>query len=94
MCRITLGFLSLSGMLIKNAIGLIDQINLEVREGKETFLAIVDSAVSRLRPVALAVTMAFGLGFATILTMVVAPMLYAIFLKARAPAATTAPSTV
>jgi multidrug efflux pump subunit AcrB len=102
----TLGFMSLSGMLIKNAIVLIDQINIEVRSGKLVWDAILDSAVSRLRPVALAavttilgmaplfpdaffasmaVTVAFGLGFATILTMVVVPTLYAIFFKAKAP---------
>jgi len=103
----TLGFMSLSGMLIKNAIVLIDQTNIEVRAGKETFVAIIDSAVSRLRPVALAavttilgmaplfpdaffvsmaVTISFGLGFATLLTMVVVPTLYAVFFNAKAPA--------
>jgi multidrug efflux pump subunit AcrB len=49
-----LGFLSLSGMLIKNAIVLIDQIDLEIREGKEPGLAILDAAASRLRPVSMA----------------------------------------
>jgi len=33
--------------------------------------------------VAMAVTIAFGLGFATILTMVVVPVLYAIFYRAK-----------
>jgi multidrug efflux pump subunit AcrB len=49
-----LGFLSLSGMLIKNAIVLIDQMDLEIREGKPVYDAILDSGVSRLRPVAMA----------------------------------------
>jgi multidrug efflux pump subunit AcrB len=49
-----LGFLGLSGMLIKNAIVLIDQVNLERREGKAPYPAILDSAVSRLRPVSMA----------------------------------------
>jgi multidrug efflux pump subunit AcrB len=49
-----LGFLSLSGMLIKNAIVLIDQVNIELRGGKDTFNAVVDAAVSRLRPVGMA----------------------------------------
>ncbi len=101
-----LGFMSLSGMLIKNAIVLIEQINIESRAGKDTFAAIIDSAISRLRPVgmaaattilgmtplfpdaffvSLAVTVAFGLGFATVLTMVVVPVLYAIFYRAKAP---------
>jgi multidrug efflux pump subunit AcrB len=49
-----LGFLSLMGMLIKNAIVLVDQINVETAEGKSTYDAIVNSGVSRLRPVAMA----------------------------------------
>ena len=57
-----LGFLSLIGMLIKNAIVLVDEINLQNSEGKEPLLAIVDSAVSRLRPVAMAAsTTALGM---------------------------------
>ncbi len=93
-----LGFLSLTGMLIKNAIVLVDEINLQSKEDKPAIDAITGSAVSRLRPVAMAaattilgmaplfpdaffvsmaVTVAFGLGFATILTMVVVPVLYA-----------------
>jgi len=99
-----LGFLSLSGMLIKNAIVLVDQIDLDIREGKPTYDAILDSGVSRLRPVAMAaattilgmiplftdafyiamaVTIVGGLAVATVLTMVVVPVLYAIFFKAR-----------
>lgn len=46
-----LGLLSLSGLLIKNAIVLVDQMDLEIREGKPRFDAIVDSAASRVRPV-------------------------------------------
>lgn len=49
-----LGFLGLSGMLIKNAIVLIDQINIETSEGKTPYEAILASAVSRLRPVCMA----------------------------------------
>jgi multidrug efflux pump subunit AcrB len=100
-----LGFLSLSGMLIKNAVVLIDQIDLEIREGKPVFQAIVDSSVSRLRPVAMAaittilgmipllqdaffvamaVTIMAGLAFATALTLIVVPVLYAIFFRASA----------
>jgi multidrug efflux pump subunit AcrB len=41
-------------MLIKNAIVLIDQIDMEIREGKEMGLAVLDSAVSRMRPVMMA----------------------------------------
>jgi len=101
-----LGFLSLMGMLIKNAVVLIDEINLQLSEGKELLAAIVDSGTSRLRPVAMAasttalgmlplltdaffvamaVTIIFGLLFATLLTMVVVPVLYAIFFRAPNP---------
>jgi multidrug efflux pump subunit AcrB len=99
-----LGFLSLMGMLIKNAIVLIDEINLQSGAGKELTSAIVDAGVSRLRPVAMAasttalgmipllfdaffvamaVTIIAGLIFATLLTMVVVPVLYATFYKAK-----------
>ena len=99
-----LGLMSLSGMLIKNAIVLIDQIDLEVREGKAPFHAVVDSGVSRMRPVMLAalttmmgmiplfldaffismaVTIVFGLGFASVLTLVFVPTLYATFFKIK-----------
>lgn len=100
-----LGFLSLMGMLIKNAIVLIDQINLELAEGKALLPAIIDSGASRLRPVAMAasttalgmipllfdaffvsmaVTIIAGLMFATMLTMIVVPVLFAVFYHAPA----------
>ncbi len=49
-----LGFIGLSGMLIKNAVVLLDQIDLEIREGKDPYTAVLDSSVSRLRPVTMA----------------------------------------
>ena len=49
-----LGFLGLSGMLIKNAIVLIDQIELELSQGKAPYKAVLDSSVSRMRPVIMA----------------------------------------
>jgi multidrug efflux pump subunit AcrB len=102
-----LGLLSLTGMLIKNAIVLIDQIGIEIEEGKDTYNAVVDSGLSRLIPVmmaamttilgmapllqdaffiAMAVTIMFGLGFATVLTLIVVPVLYAIFYRVPSPA--------
>ena len=99
-----LGVMSLAGMLIKNAIVLIDQIDNELAAGKEPFQAIVDSGVSRLIPVSMAalttilgmipllkdaffismaVTIMFGLGFATVLTLIVVPVLYAVFFRVR-----------
>jgi len=101
-----LGFLSLIGMMIKNAIVLLDQINLEIAGGSEIFDAILNSGVSRLRPVgmaaattvlgmaplfpdpffnSLAMTVAAGLTFATVLTMVVVPVLYAIIFRVPSP---------
>lgn len=97
-----LGLLSLSGLLIKNAIVLVDQMDLEIREGKPRFDAVVDSATSRVRPVmmgslttvlgviplffdaffkSMAVVLVFGLTFATLLTLIVLPALYAIFFR-------------
>ena len=49
-----LGFLSLFGMLIKNAIVLLEEIDLQIDEGKEKSMAIVEASLSRLRPVSLA----------------------------------------
>jgi multidrug efflux pump subunit AcrB len=46
--------MSLAGMMIKNAIVLLDQINLEIEAGKNRYQAVIDSAISRLRPVVLA----------------------------------------
>jgi multidrug efflux pump subunit AcrB len=101
-----LGALSLSGMLIRNAIVLIERINDNLEEGSTPYEAIVDSAVSRLRPVALssgttvlgliplvqdpffvamAVAMMFGLTFATVLTLVVVPTMYASFFRIKSP---------
>lgn len=99
-----LGVLSLSGLLIKNAIVLVDQMNLEIDNGKPRFSAVVDSAASRVRPVmmgtlttvlgvlpllldaffqAMAVVIIGGLSFATLLTLIVVPVLYAIFFRIR-----------
>ncbi|MEM1236395.1 MAG: efflux RND transporter permease subunit [Pseudomonadota bacterium] len=50
-----LGILSLTGMLIKNAIVLIDETDGQIASGKARMTAVVDSAVSRVRPVCLGV---------------------------------------
>ena len=49
-----LGFLGLSGMIIKNAIVLIDEIELQLSRGVEPYKAVLDSSVSRMRPVMMA----------------------------------------
>ncbi|MBW2313575.1 MAG: efflux RND transporter permease subunit [Deltaproteobacteria bacterium] len=57
-----LGFLSLSGMLVKNAIVLIDEINLQRTTSPDLLTAITNSGTSRLRPVAMAAsTTALGM---------------------------------
>lgn len=50
-----LGLLSLTGMLIKNAIVLIDETDSQIAEGKARLQAVIDAAVSRVRPVVLGV---------------------------------------
>lgn len=49
-----LGYLGLSGMLIKNAIVLIEEIDLNEAQGVDSYNAVLDAGVSRLRPVTMA----------------------------------------
>jgi multidrug efflux pump subunit AcrB len=57
-----LGFLSSSGMLIKNAIVMVDEINVQMGSDKTPLDAVIDSAASRLLPIAMAsATTAFGM---------------------------------
>ncbi len=100
-----LGLLSLSGLLIKNAIVLVDQTDYEIAAGTPRFDAVVEAAASRVRPVmmgalttalgvamlyfdaffqSMAVVLVFGLAFATVLTLIIVPVLYAIFFRIRA----------
>lgn len=97
-----LGTLGLMGMMIKNAVVLLDQINLDISEGKDALTAIIDSAVSRMRPVimasfttilgmiplipdelfgGMAVAIMFGLLIGSIITLIVVPVLYAVFYR-------------
>ncbi|MBO9433472.1 efflux RND transporter permease subunit [Ruegeria sp. R13_0] len=97
-----LGLLSLSGMLIKNGIVLVEEIDLVRATGKPLQESIIEASVSRLRPVMLAaittilgmaplltdaffvsmaVTIMGGLAFATVLTMVAAPVFYLLFFQ-------------
>ena len=56
-----LGGMSLAGMMIKNSIVLLDEVNNNLSEGKSQYDAVVEAAVSRLRPVVLAAaTTVFG----------------------------------
>lgn len=42
------------GMMIKNGVVLVDEVDIQIRSGKDPFLALVDASTSRLRPVFLA----------------------------------------
>ncbi|MBD3898205.1 efflux RND transporter permease subunit [Halomonas sp. ML-15] len=97
-----LGMLSLSGMLMKNAIVLVDEIDDQIASGKARLSALIEASVSRLRPVflaasttilgmlplltdaffnSMAVTIMGGLAFASILTLVAVPVLYALLFR-------------
>lgn len=99
-----LGVLSLAGMMVKNAIVLLDEVNELKKEGQGEYDAVVNAAVSRLRPVllaagttvlgviplltdvfwsSLAVVMMFGLLAGSVITMVLAPVLYSILYRVR-----------
>ena len=108
-----LGLLSLSGMLIKNGIVLVEEIDL-AREADPSLPlkdVIVTASTSRLRPVflaaattilgmlpllsdaffqSMAATIMGGLAFASVLTLIAAPVLYYIFFKRSAAKAAAA----
>jgi multidrug efflux pump subunit AcrB len=48
-----LGITALSGMIMRNAVILVDQVRAEIAAGRDTWNAVVDAAVHRTRPVAL-----------------------------------------
>jgi len=94
-----IGLLSLSGMLIRNGIVLVEEIGQQKKEKNQTD-AIIYAATSRLRPILLtafttvlglapllldvffqsmAVVIMFGLGFATVLTLLALPVIYNCF---------------
>lgn len=50
------GWLGLLGMIIKNVIVLIDEINIQRHEGVPAYTAVIESTVSRTRPVLMAAT--------------------------------------
>jgi multidrug efflux pump len=106
-----LGILALMGMIARNAVILIEQIEVERAQGREPWDAVVEGAVSRFRPIMLTAIstvlgfipiaptvfwgpMAFaimgGLFVATLLTLIVLPALYVIFLRVKEPEARTA----
>ncbi len=97
-----LGLLSLSGMLVKNGIVLVEQIKIEREEGRAHEDAIIHASVSRVRPVSMAaittvlgmipllgddffksmaVVIMAGLSFATVLTLIVVPVMYSLLIR-------------
>ncbi|MDF3931146.1 efflux RND transporter permease subunit [Pseudomonas citronellolis] len=102
-----LGLLSLSGMLVRNGIVLLEEVDSLGAAGQAPREALVNAACGRLRPICLtalttilglapllfdaffesmSVVIMFGLGFATLLTLVVLPVLYASAYRLEAPA--------
>tara|TARA_R110000796_G_scaffold4300_2_gene16572 strand:+ start:4688 stop:7795 length:3108 start_codon:yes stop_codon:yes gene_type:complete len=99
-----LGLLSLTGMLIKNAVVLVDEIDRQISDEVPRMTAIIEASTSRLRPVVMAagttvagmvpllfdpffanmaVTIMGGLTFATLLTLLAVPCLYALFMRVK-----------
>jgi len=100
-----LGIISLAGIIINNAIVLLDRIKTEIEEfGKSPQDAVVAACEQRLRPIMLttattvlgmtplwlggtamfkpmAISIIFGLAFATMLTLLVVPVLYAVLFR-------------
>lgn len=103
-----LGVVSLAGIVINNAIVLLDRIQLEIDEGLAPRDAVIEAAQQRLRPILLttattvasliplyisggamwqpmAVAIMFGLVFATVLTLLVVPLLYSVMYRVKQP---------
>ncbi len=101
----TLGVLSLAGMMIKNAIVLVEQIKINDRARMPPLESVIEAGVSRARPVAMAafttvlgmiplvsdaffgpmaVTIMAGLTVATVLTLLLLPVVYATIYRLRA----------
>jgi multidrug efflux pump len=112
-----LGIISLAGIVINNAIVLLDRISLEINQrGLSPAEAIVEAGQRRMRPILLtsvttigglmplwlgggpmyqpmAIAIIFGLGFATVLTLGVVPILYSLFFRVGFKAFTYAPDS-
>ena len=92
-----LGLLGLVGMNIKNAVVLVEQIGVLRAAGKDPYEALTSATRSRIVPVgmlpllfdsmfgAMAATIMGGLLVATLLTVCVLPVVYALFYNIRKP---------
>jgi multidrug efflux pump subunit AcrB len=107
-----LGILSLVGIVVNNAIVMLEQIDIEQAGGLEPYDAIITACLARMRPILMtalttilgmmpiiisrdplfydmAITIAFGLAFATVLTLGLAPVLYATIMRVPSPPRTS-----
>jgi len=99
-----LGFVSLAGVVVNNAIVLIDFIQTSVKEGLQLRDAVVRAGKLRMRPIllttlttiagmlplaffggplwkGLSYVMIFGLAFSTMLTLIIIPVIYTLFVE-------------
>ena len=100
-----IGLIMLCGIVVNNAIVLVDRINQLRRQGVDKDTAILDAAKTRLRPIVMttlttvlgllpmafgfgegaeirtpmAITVIYGLLFASLLTLILLPVLYSLF---------------
>ena len=73
-----LGIIALSGMIVRNSVILIDQIDMDLARGLHPWDAVIDATTHRLRPIALTAAAA-SLGMIPIASEVFwGPMAYAI----------------
>jgi len=99
-----MGMLALFGMVIKNAIVMVDEIDLTLKRGGDRFTGIIEASTSRVRPVmmaalstvlgmspllpdlffqGMAITVMAGLTVASVITLIVTPVLYAMFFNVK-----------
>ncbi len=95
-----MGMLALFGMVIKNAIVMVDEFDLQLSEGGDAFESIIEASSTRVRPVmmaalstvlgmapllpdlffqGMAVVVMGGLTIASVITLIVTPVLYKMF---------------
>lgn len=112
---VQLGILALAGIIMRNTVILMDQIDQQLEAGESLWDAIINATVMRFRPIMLtaaaailamiplissviwgpmAVAIAFGLAGATVLTLLVLPVMYAAWFKAQPASSARNSSTV
>ena len=84
------GMQGLVGMMVKNAIVLVDEINRLCREEhRHPYHAVLEATVSRVRPVlmygSMAITIMGGLTVGTLITLVLLPLFYTALFHVKQP---------